>query len=149
MAALIYVLIVFVSLIVLFFVETWTGLHAMWIWGIILSYPAMWMLCYTIRMIVIMVFGKKTMGRVIAMKARDNSMIKVKYLDAEGNEREGEERAVFGIIKRIHPPEQVRVYHFRKWMNFGWRTIIYWLTLDIMWIPLTVLCWICFTGWGV
>ncbi len=149
MRALIYVLIAFLSLIVLFLVQTWTGLDVMWLFGVILSYPAFWLLCYTIRMIAITVLGKKTIGKVIAVKGRDDGIIKVKYRDTAGIEHEAEERAVFGILKRIHPPEQVEIYYFRKWMNFGWRTIIYWLALDMICIPVTVLCWIGFTGWGV
>ncbi len=149
MGALIYVLIAFLSLIILFFVQAWTGLHVMWLIGVILSYPAFWLLWYTICMIVIIVFGKKTMGKVVAVKGRDDGIIKVKYRDTAGNECEAEERAVFGVLKRNHPPELVEIYCYRKRMNFGWRTIIYWLALDIIWIPLTVLCWVCFTGWGV
>ncbi|MBQ8010899.1 MAG: hypothetical protein IJ265_05035 [Oscillospiraceae bacterium] len=149
MRALIYVLIAFLSLLVLFFVQAWTGLHVIWLFGVILSYPAIWLLWYTIRMIAITVLGKKTMGKVVAVKGRGDDIIKVKYRDTAGNECESEERAVFGVLKRNHPPEHVEVYYFRRWMNFGWRTIIYWLALDIIWLPLTIACWIGFTGWLV
>lgn len=152
MGALIYVLIVFVSLIILFFIEAFAELHVMWILGIILSYPAFRMLCRTLQKIALALLGRKAVGGVIQVSGQDYGIVTVRYRDMMGNLHETEERAIYGFIKRKRPPEQVMIRYFQafpKQICIGWRTVLYWMPIDLFWIAFTVLCWIAFTGWGV
>lgn len=152
MKALIYVLVVFAALLVLFIVQASTGLHVFWIFGVILSYPAFWMLCRSLRLIALAVSGRRAAGEVIAVRGRDNGILRVRYQDAAGTMHEAEERAVYGILIGNHPPQEVTVHYFRRFpkhISFGWRTMVYWLPIDLFWIAFTILCWVCFTGWLV
>ncbi len=128
------------------FVQMWTGLDVSWIFGWIVSFPAIWLFVHTLWMCTVAVFGKKTAANVIAVKGRAYDMIKVQYQDGEGMIQEAEARAVWGLLKRVRPPEQVVVCHLWKSINFGWRSVLYWLCLDAMVIPLTILCWIGFSN---
>ncbi len=152
MGALIYVLIVFAATLVLFWVEAFAGLHVIWVLGILLSCPAFWMLWRSLWLIVLEICGKKADAKVIAVRGRDNGIIRAQYRDERGEMHEAEERAVYGIMNRSCLPKDVTVRYFQRYPNrisFGWRTLIYWLPLNMFWIAFTILCWIGFTGWGV